>query len=306
HQRHPARRPPALEPEDRTAHRRHRQPAAGGPDPDPAIQRLRRAGGRAVRRHGPAQVVLSRGPAAPTGRGGRRSPAQPAPAPLVAAKAIVHLLALAPLSLLAWRAWLVARGIDIDALGPDPVAAIEHELGQWALRLLLLTLAVTPLRQLTGQPVLLRFRRMLGLYAFAYASLHFAAWLGLDLGGYWRQVFEEIARRPYVTAGFAAWLLLLPLALTSTRGWMRRLGRRWGRLHRLAYAIAVLAVLHFWWIVKSDYREPLLYAAILALLLGWRMARRLARPRTSARPEQQQRGQGRGDAERGQQQPGEP
>lgn len=251
-------------------------------------------------------MVLSRGPAAPTGRGGRRSPAQPAPAPLVAAKAIVHLLALAPLSLLAWRAWLVARGIDIDALGPDPVAAIEHELGQWALRLLLLTLAVTPLRQLTDQPVLLRFRRMLGLYAFAYASLHFAAWLGLDLGGYWRQVFEEIARRPYVTAGFAAWLLLLPLALTSTRGWMRRLGRHWGRLHRLAYAIAVLAVLHFWWIVKSDYREPLLYAAILALLLGWRMARRLARPRTSARPEQQQRGQGRGDAERGQQQPGEP
>src|SRR5690606_34466108 len=238
HQRHPARRPPALEPEDRTAHRRHRQPAAGGPDPDPAIQRLRRAGGRAVRRHGPAQVVLSRGPAAPTGRGGRRSPAQPAPAPLVAAKAIVHLLALAPLSLLAWRAWLVARGIDIDALGPDPVAAIEHELGQWALRLLLLTLAVTPLRQLTGQPVLLRFRRMLGLYAFAYASLHFAAWLGLDLGGYWRQVFEEIARRPYVTAGFAAWLLLLPLALTSTRGWMRRLGRHWGRLHRLAYGQA--------------------------------------------------------------------
>ncbi len=202
----------------------------------------------------------------------------PPPASLIPAKTTLHALALMPLALLAWRFWQVFSGTDIDALGPDPVAAIEHELGQWALRLLLLTLAITPLRQLTGQPVLLRFRRMLGLYAFAYASLHFAAWLGLDLGGYWTQLFEEIVKRPYITVGFAAWLLLVPLALTSTRGWMRRLGRNWGRLHRLAYAIAVLAVLHFWWIVKSDYREPLLYAAILALLLGWRLWKRIARP----------------------------
>ena len=198
--------------------------------------------------------------------------------PLPLARTAIHALALAPLALLAWRFWQVFSGADIDALGPDPVAAIEHELGQWALRLLLATLAITPLRQLTGQPVLLRFRRLLGLYAFAYASLHFAAWLGLDLGGYWTGLFEEIVKRPYITVGFAAWLLLVPLALTSTRGWMQRLGRNWGRLHRLAYAIAVLAVLHFWWIVKSDYREPLLYAAILALLLGWRLWRRLAPP----------------------------
>ena len=212
---------------------------------------------------------------------------------LVAAKAVVHALALAPLAVLAWKAWQVASGADIDALGADAVAAIEHELGTWALRLLLLTLAVTPLRQLTGQAVLLRFRRMLGLYAFAYASLHLGAWLGLDLGGYWTLLFEEIAKRPDVTVGFAAWLLLVPLAVTSTRGWMSRLGRHWGRLHRLVYAIAVLAVLHFWWIVKSDYREPLLYAVLLALLLGWRVRAQRSRRRgraaapRSARAEQQ-------------------
>ena len=232
----------------------------------------------------------------------------PPPRPLVVAKSAAHALALLPLALLGWKAWQISSGADIDALGADPVAAIEHELGQWALRLLLLTLAVSPLRQLAGQPVLLRFRRMLGLYAFFYASLHFAAWLALDLGGYWTMLFEEIARRPYITMGFAAWLLLVPLAVTSTRGWMRRLGRHWGRLHRLVYAIAVLAVLHFWWIVKSDYREPLLYAAILALLLGWRAWRRLAGRRlrpASAGAEQQQRRQQRGDGDGGQQQPGQ-
>jgi methionine sulfoxide reductase heme-binding subunit len=197
---------------------------------------------------------------------------RPPPA-LVFPKCLVHALALAPLGWLCWQFWRVYSGADIDALGADPVAAIEHFLGIWALRLLLATLAITPLRQLSGQPVLLRFRRMLGLYAFAYASLHFAAYLVLDLGGYWAQVFEEIARRPYITVGFAAWLLLVPLAITSTQGWIRRLGRRWARLHRLVYATAVLAVLHFWWVVKSDIREPLLYAAILAVLLGWRLVR---------------------------------
>lgn len=211
---------------------------------------------------------------------------------MVAAKAVVHALVLTPLAVLAWRAWQVGSGANIDALGADPVAAIEHELGTWALRLLLLTLAVTPLRQLLGRPELLRFRRLLGLWAFAYASLHFTAWLVLDLRGWWSQVFAEIAERPYITVGFAAWLLLLPLAVTSTRGWMRRLGRNWGRLHRLVYAVAVLAVLHFWWLVKSDVREPLLYALILAMLLGWRVVRRRKLqagpgPRASAGAEQQ-------------------
>ncbi len=164
------------------------------------------------------------------------------------------------------------------------MAEIEHRLGLWALRLLMITLAITPLRQLTGQPVLVRFRRMLGLYAFFYASLHFAAYLVLDLRGYWTQIFEEIVKRPYITVGFTAWLLLVPLAVTSTTGWIRRLGRNWARLHRLVYVIGVLAVLHFWWLVKSDIREPALYAAILAVLLGWRVARAWQRRRGAAGP----------------------
>jgi sulfoxide reductase heme-binding subunit YedZ len=183
----------------------------------------------------------------------------------------VHVLALTPLAILGRQVWDVAR-TGSNVLGADPVAEIEHRLGIWALRLLLITLAITPLRQLTGQPVLIRFRRMLGLYAFAYACLHFATYLALDLRGYWLQVFEEIAKRPYITVGFAAWLLLIPLAVTSTQGWMRRLGRRWGLLHKAVYAVAVLAVLHFWWLVKSDIREPALYAGLLAILLGWRIA----------------------------------
>jgi sulfoxide reductase heme-binding subunit YedZ len=192
-----------------------------------------------------------------------------APRGVVAAKALVHVLALAPAMYLASQAWEVARTGN-DALGAEPVAEIEHRLGLWALRLLMATLAITPLRQLTGQAVLVRFRRMLGLYAFFYACLHLSAYLVLDLRGYWTQIFEEIAKRPYITVGFTAWLLLVPLALTSTTGWIRRLGRNWARLHKLVYAAGVLAVVHFWWLVKSDIREPLLYAAILAVLLGWR------------------------------------
>lgn len=190
-------------------------------------------------------------------------------------KALAHALALLPLASL-------VHGIAYDRLGADPVAALTHATGEWALRLLLLGLALTPLRRLTGQAWPIRFRRLVGLYAFFYACLHLAVFLVLDLGGYWTQVFEDIVKRPYITVGFAAWLLLVPLALTSTRGWMQRLGRRWSRLHRLVYAVAVLAVLHFLWLVKSDLREPLVYAAILAVLLGlragWALQRRRAQP----------------------------
>ena len=201
---------------------------------------------------------------------------------VIAAKTLVHLLALTPAAILGWQIRAEAL-TGSGGLGADPVAEIEHRLGLWALRFLMLALAVTPLRQLLHQPVLVRFRRMLGLYAFFYATLHFAAYLVLDLRGYWTQVFEEIVKRPYITVGFTAWLLLVPLAITSTQAAIRRLGRNWARLHKLVYVVGVLAVLHFWWLVKSDVREPALYAAILATLLGWRLVKALRDRRATLR-----------------------
>ena len=191
------------------------------------------------------------------------------------AKVGVHALCLGPL---AWLAYDIARA----DLGPDPVAQITHRTGIWALRLLLVTLAVTPLRRATGWNWAVRFRRMLGLYAFAYATLHFSTYLALDLGGYWPQIFEDVVKRPFITVGFLAWLLLVPLAATSTRGMIRRLGRNWQRLHRVVYFVAICAVLHFLWLVKSGEKiarqEPLVYAAILAVLLLARVDwRRVAR-----------------------------
>lgn len=177
---------------------------------------------------------------------------------------LLHAVAAAPL------AWLIWAALG-DRLGADPIAELTHETGQWALRLLLATLAITPLRLLGGWSRPIRYRRAVGLWAFAYACLHFGVYLGLDLGGYWMQIFDDLAERPFITIGFAAWLLLLPLALTSTRGMMRRLGHGWQRLHRLVYVAAVLAVLHFVWLVKADLTEPLIHAAILALLLALRL-----------------------------------
>jgi sulfoxide reductase heme-binding subunit YedZ len=181
----------------------------------------------------------------------------------VAAKALAHAHALLPL------AQLVHDALG-DALGADPVKALTHRTGDWALRLLLACLAMTPLRRLLDRPWPIRFRRLLGLYAFFYASLHLSVYLVLDLAGDWAHLLEDIAKRPYITVGFGAWLLLAPLALTSTRGWMRRLGRRWGQLHRAVYVAAALGVLHFYWGVKADVREPLLYAGVLAVLFGIR------------------------------------
>jgi sulfoxide reductase heme-binding subunit YedZ len=185
---------------------------------------------------------------------------------IAAVKPAVFALALLPFALIVWDA-------AHDQLGTDPVAQLEHRSGDWTLRLLLLTLAITPLRRLTGYAALLRLRRMLGLFAFFYACVHLATYLVVDLGGYWSQLLSEIAKRPYMTVGFSAWLLLLPLALTSTRAMMRRLGRNWQRLHRLVYPAALLACLHFLWLVKADRREPLLYLAAFAALMLARLVR---------------------------------
>ena len=196
-------------------------------------------------------------------------------------KPLLVVLALLPLAL------LVLAAVH-NTLGPDPVSQLEKRTGIWALRLLLLTLGITPLRRLTGWNGLIRYRRMLGLFTFFYASVHLTVYLVIDLGGFWSQIFAEIAKKPYITVGFAAWLLLIPLAATSTRGMMRRLGRRWGQLHKLVYAIGVLAILHFVWQVKFGQtiavREPVVYAAILAALLlaRWRPRRRALA--ISARP----------------------
>ena len=181
--------------------------------------------------------------------------------------------------------WLISGALgwfDVS-LGADPVKKIEHVLGKTALNLLLLTLAVTPVRHLAKLPHLPRFRRMLGLFAFFYASLHFIVYLSLDLEFNWHTLWGDIAKRPYITIGFIALLLLIPLAITSTNRMMRRLGRRWQKLHRLVYPIAILGVWHFYWQVKRDIREPLIYAGILAVLLGyrWVRARRKANKVTS-------------------------
>jgi sulfoxide reductase heme-binding subunit YedZ len=194
-------------------------------------------------------------------------------------KPLVFIACLTPL------AWLTcgALGWFGASLGPDPVKELEHECGKTALNLLLLTLAVTPVRELTSQPQLLRLRRMLGLFAFFYVVLHFTIYLVLDLELNFATLGADIAKRPYITIGFTALLLLVPLAVTSTNGMMRRLGRRWQTLHRLVYVIAVLGVWHFYWQVKRDVREPLLYAGILAILLGYRVVRARTRRPGAAR-----------------------
>ena len=159
-------------------------------------------------------------------------------------------------------------------LGVDPVARIIHGMGKTALNLLLITLAVTPLRKLLHMPDLLRLRRMLGLFAFTYALLHFTAFAWLDLGLKFRDIGAEIVKRPYITIGMLALLLLIPLAVTSTNKMMRRLGRRWQKLHRLVYVITALGLWHFYWQVKKDIREPLLYIGIFAVLMGLRLIMR--------------------------------
>ena len=156
-------------------------------------------------------------------------------------------------------------------LGANPVEEILDRFGNWALRMIMLTLAVTPLRRITGWNWLTRFRRMLGLFTFFYALMHFLTWLILDQGLLLSAIAEDLLERPFITIGFAALLLLTAMAVTSTDGMRRRMGRSWNKLHYSAYAVGILGVWHYWWQVKKDITEPLVYAAILALLLGFRI-----------------------------------
>lgn len=199
-------------------------------------------------------------------------------------KSLLFVLCLVP----ALHMTLGAFALAGFSLGANPVEAIQDTFGLWALRLLLVTLAVTPLQRWTGWLWLVAYRRMLGLFAFLYVCLHFTTYLVLDLGLDFVHLAEDIAERPFITIGVAALLLLVPLAITSTRGWQRRLGRRWRKLHRLVYPAAVLGVWHFYWQVKLDTAEPSIYAAILAVLLGARahhaLRRRQRHSATAAAP----------------------
>ena len=181
-------------------------------------------------------------------------------------KAGIFLVCLLPVASLLWR------GLH-NGLTANPIEFITHATGDWTLRFILVTLCITPLRKLLALPELIRFRRMVGLFAFFYGCLHFTTYIWLDKFFDLKEVWKDIAKRPYITVGFLAFVLLIPLAITSTAGWIRRLGgRRWQLLHRAIYISAVAGVIHYYWLVKSAVLRPLAYAAIVAVLLLWRLA----------------------------------
>ena len=185
-------------------------------------------------------------------------------------------LKLKTLKVIAFAACLIPLGLLVydgytDGLGVNPIETITRSTGKWTLIFLLITLGVTPLRRITGWQAAIKFRRMLGLYAFFHASLHFTTYIWLDQFFDLMEIAKDIPKRPFITVGFASFVLLIPLAATSTSGMVRRLGKRWQHLHRLIYLIAIGGVIHYLWLVKADTRKPLIYGAILALLLGYRL-----------------------------------
>ncbi|WP_321475751.1 protein-methionine-sulfoxide reductase heme-binding subunit MsrQ [uncultured Paludibaculum sp.] len=193
-------------------------------------------------------------------------------------KLVVFLTSLAPLMLLVWR-------FLHDDLGANPLEFITHATGDWTLRFLVFTLAVTPLRKLLNLPDLIRFRRMLGLYAFFYGSLHLTTYLWFDKFFDWAGIVKDVAIRPYITIGMLGLLAMIPLALTSTAGWIRRMGgKRWQMLHRLTYVSMVAGVIHYYWLVKLDVTKPLFYAGLAAVLLLYRVAVWIAKSRSRRVP----------------------
>ena len=179
-------------------------------------------------------------------------------------KPVVFLLCLVPMALL-------ARAFFIDELGANPIEKVELETGRWTLRLLAITLAITPLRRLTGWNAVGRYRRMLGLFTYFYASTHLLIYIGLDMVFDVSDIVEDVLEHLYVTVGMLTFLILTPLAITSTKGWVRRLGKRWVKLHRLIYVAAITGTIHYLWAVKKDTFLPLVYLAIFAALLGYRV-----------------------------------
>ena len=184
-------------------------------------------------------------------------------------KPAVFLLALVPVAL------LLVRALTND-LRPDPAQALSIETGEWTLRFLLITLALTPLRQLTGQPEFVRNRRMLGLFALFYATVHLLVWMTFILGFRWFAIAEEIVERPYITVGFTAFMIMVALGITSPKTMVRKLGKNWKRLHRLVYIAAILGVIHLLWILRTDVTEAVLYGSIVFVLLGYRFLRYLS------------------------------
>src|SRR5210317_225904 len=179
-------------------------------------------------------------------------------------KTIIFLLCLLP-------AVLLISNFFLDQLGANPFEEFTRRSGEWTLRFLLIVLAITPLRKLTKQNWLMAYRRMLGLYAYFYACFHLLTYLWFDQFFDWQEIYTDIVKRPFITVGILAFILLTPLAITSTNYWMRRLGKRWKQLHKLVYVISILGILHFIWLVKADLRTPLIYAGILSILLGYRV-----------------------------------
>ena len=180
-------------------------------------------------------------------------------------KIVVFLVCLVPLGMLGWRA------LHSD-LGANPLEVITHTTGDWTLRFLVMTLAVTPLRQITKQYWLIKFRRMLGLFAFFYGLLHLTTYLWFDKFFDGKEIVKDIGKRPFITVGFTALVIMLPLALTSTAGMIRRLGKKWQTLHRLVYASAIAGVIHYYWLVKADVRKPVFYGVLVGVLLLYRVA----------------------------------